>query len=300
MQTFKNPLFIKLLCCVIPFPAARKKVRSLFPETNRLWCGLLTSCVNKRVNLIRQSASIETLILGSSHGFDGYMAQAGEFNLAETSFDLYASYHLYDAALKCNLTNLKRVVLFYDVFSNGSVTERTREAFRLLPYRAVFNLPASTQMTWEECFITSRLKRLVERDVIRDLTNEYSDAYGNSTHTHYFAEGMTGKMRAKAHLKAYLRDGHEAQYVAKIAELAKINKHQCYVVLPPLQADYRFYLPSKAALYEELFEILKVYPSVKLLDFQDDVDFLPADFGDVDHLNETGARKLAAKVRAEF
>ena len=80
----------------------------------------------KRVMFEQASDTLETLVLGSSHGdhaFDpAYIPNA--FNLCYGALDLKHSYYLYQRAI-ASCPNLKNIVLFYSVFSPGNMLERS-------------------------------------------------------------------------------------------------------------------------------------------------------------------------------
>ena len=228
------------------------------------------------------------MIIGSSHGFYGYRAEESlhEINACEPSQDLYYSYEIYKKY--ANAPRLKNIVLFYSVFSPGSLLELSCHNHLCDSYKFIYGIPY-------------RFTNECEREKIRSVYTSFIVKIKNHPDFHYVGNvqkpvffPLDAEKRAKEHLKGNKRNENQTFYVEKAAKLAREKGHNLYVVIPPAHSDYIKNLPP----FEELFaELLKLKDNVKILSFFGDDRFTDADLGDTDHLNEQGAKKLADIVR---
>lgn len=76
----------------------------------------------------------------------------------------------------------------------------------------------------------------------------------------------------------------------------KNSYNLCYltIIIPPARTDYKKNLPDSDYLLKELYNISK--NQFNVFNFYDDTDFAFDDFGDFDHLNYNGAKKLIQKI----
>lgn len=233
---------------------------------------------------------METLVVGSSHGFCGYWAEERlhEINACEPSQDLYYSYEIYKKY--ADAPRLKNVVLFYSVFSPGSVLELTSQADGCDCYRYFYGIPY-------------RFGGNTEKRGAREAFSLFVERMKKKPDFHY-VENVTKppvfdtdpRERAASHLKNNKRDENQTVYVAKAAALAKEKGHRLYVVVPPARSDYTACLPP----FEEIFaELLKLKDGVRILSFFGDSRFSDSDFCDTDHLTADGAKKLSALIREQ-
>ena len=233
----------------------------------------------------------ETLILGSSHGVYGYNAIDGEYNLALSSQDLYYSFKLYEK-YSAELPKLKNIILFYSVFSNGFILDKTGEKQRVLAYKNLFKIPVLNDSLYFKVYNLSFPHYLGK--VKKRLIN-YN--HGNIENPKFFVDPeITPELRAKQHLKNNLRPNKQNYWVENLINLAKNNKHCVYIVLSPATDAYKNCLPDSKELFKDILDLI-CDKDVCLVDLYNSELFTDEDFGDLDHLNSNGAEKLSNYVR---
>lgn len=254
-------------------------------------CNNATFSYKKFMGLRLHEQTVKTLILGSSHGYYGYRAdeKLDEFNGAETSQDLYYSYEIYKQF--SDAPKLKNVVLFYSVFSPGNILELTAEKWRCDFYRLFYGIPYR--------FTPEKAKENVMKSLAGFILSEQEKApvdthYTGNCDYSFFLTGFDINERVKNHLKGNRRRQNQTEFVRKSILLAKEKGHNLYIVIPPHRFDYTNLLPP----FEELFpDLLAIKDDVNILSFLRDPRFQDSDFGDMDHLNQTGAEKLTVFIR---
>ena len=283
------------------FDAFRKEIDARFDEIKRLLAPQATDNVHKAnfpiyyKKFIAQTLyknTMKTLIVGNSHGFYGYRAEGGlnEINACELSQDLYYSYELYKK--NADAPNLKTVVLFYSVFSPGLIVEFTEEQWRCDFYKFFYNIPYRFHTDAEKEKVLKGMAAHVETWAAPPLETAY---IGNHDYSSFLPEGIALSERVRKHLKNGKRPTNQTEYVRKTALLTKEKGHDLYVVIPPHRSDYTRLLPTP---YEGLFPDLRALKQdFKILSFLGDSRFADSDFGDMDHLNKTGAEKLMGFIR---
>ncbi len=235
---------------------------------------------------------LTTLILGSSHGHYGFLPGKGEFNLAHTSQDLYYSCQLYSKFQ--DLANLRTIYLFFSVFSAGYVLERSSDREYALFYKYFYGIPF-------RCHIGHGypLARKNIADALPGCDSRILKTYrGAASHLKFYCAHMDAKRRAEEHWRLGQRKYSLLNYVRKMTEIATRRGHWLYVVVPPARHDYVMHLPSSERILQPLSELAAGNPVARLLNFLNDSDFIDSDFGDMDHLNLQGARRLTEKIRA--
>jgi hypothetical protein len=242
----------------------------------------------KKVGLLNRAQNIETLVLGSSHGDYGFDSNLCEnsYNMCYTSTDLYCCYELYKL-FAFQMPNLKNIVLFYSVFSPGFELEKTNEYQIAVFFKLLFNIPYKERYylkKFEKKF-SNFLKSISEENV-------HNNYLGYDKLNIFFDEDYGALKRAKTHLRENLRGNDQTKYVEKILHLTKENRHDLIIVISPAREDYRNSLPE----FDELFKDLNSIKNIKVLNFYNDNDFDNNDFGDFDHLNHNGAKKLTMKI----
>ena len=253
---------------------------------------LLCCCYKKFLSLKLHQNTMETLIIGSSHAYNGYRADEkyNEINAAEVSQDLYYSYEIYKKF--ADAPALKNIVCFFSVFSPGTVLELSKkERFRCDFYKVVYDIPYR--------FIPEKLKENTLKALAEYLESRIDDIdmdmqyVGNCDYSG-FLNDIDVKERVQKHLKHNKRSNRQTKYIKEMAALAKEKGHRLYIVFPPCTAAYMRELPPTEELYPDLM-LLK--DNFKILSFLGDARFEDSDFGDCDHLNQTGAEKLTALIR---
>ncbi len=235
--------------------------------------------------------TLETLIVGSSHGFLGFLAEENrhEINACEISQDLYYSYEIYKKY--SDAPRLKNIVIFYSVFSPGTLLELAQdEEWRCDPYYYFYNIPYRFRGNTEKDGVEEAFSLFISQ-----IKNQMDFHYVGNAYPSFAVFNITDpKERSEKHLKANTRDENQTVYIEKAVKLAKEKGHNVYVVIPPARSDYTKFLPS----FEQLFaELLKLKDYIKIISFFRDERFLDSDFGDTDHLNEQGAKKLSTFIR---
>lgn len=241
---------------------------------------------------------VQTLILGSSHAQMGYRANEGEFNLGAAYEDLYYTYELYDRYK--DAPALENIVVFYSVFSQGSMLIRTRDARSCVVFKTVAGID------WEdvelaEAMKLNRLCRPFRRKAAQFLSSHplQKDDFGNE-YDYIPVRTPKASDRALAHLKNNDRDFDMTAWLVKLIEEAARRKQKVFIVIPPATSGYRAALPSGQSLFDNVRKAMSKFPDVRLLDFYGDIDFVDGDFIDWDHPSPAGAAKLTAKIRREM
>lgn len=280
-----------------------RKVCELNGIRNIYFCGIKVWSYYKPVGLpdfsydimkfvgLNKCSDLHNLILGSSHGRDGFIPSKYDFSLANSSQDLYRAWKLYEYTVKHNGKKLKNVILFWSVFHAGLELEKTREFARCIPYKGLYKINYAHEFPIDDKYGLNILKKQKkETECPKDFRGE---ATYNLKHFYEPTDVLV-----KKHLKNTMRNNNQIQYLDKIAKLAKNKKHKVYVVLPPYRSDYLKCLPDEKIVYRELFDFLSKHKDVKLLNFQRDTDFRDGDFDSPDHCNEFGGAKLTKKIKS--
>ena len=234
--------------------------------------------------------SVKTLILGSSHGAYGYIAKEDEYNLSMSSQDLYYAYKLYEKY--SDLPNLKNIVLFYSVFTNGFIIDKTSEKERALAYKKLFNIPIRYECLYlklRNFSFAHYLKKVKKRPVVHNN--------GNMEYYYFFVSPeITPELRANQHLKNNLREEKQNIWLEKFIKLAEEKNQNVYIVLSPATKEYKACLPNSSELFKDLYNVNGLEKAT-LINLYDSEMFDSEDFGDLDHLNSKGAEKLSNYVR---
>ena len=181
-----NRFLAHFICAFVPVKKYRKALRDY----------LYSFDFAKISYKVREFRSLEnetqTVVLGSSHALYGYKPERTEFNFAEPSQDLYYSYKIYEKF--CDFKKIKRVILFYSVFSAGHILEKTRWVKLCAIYKKVLGIPYRYNETElkkieKNCmagFISCRekhtaiwiniaLNRIMQKNVLRDILKTTAD-----------------------------------------------------------------------------------------------------------------------------
>lgn len=269
-----------------------KKVLKKILKTNKLALnkGWAERLFNKKNGLLYSIENIETLAIGASHGDYGFNSNLckNSYNMCYTSTDLYYCYELYKLFAP-KMSNLKNIILFYSVFSPGFELEKTNEFQIAVFIKLLFAIPYKKRYLekYEKKF-NNFLKSTIKASAPIDCEN-YT---GYDNPQIFFNDDYGVLKRAKTHLRENLRGNNQTGYVEKILQLTKENNHNLIVVIPPAREDYKKCLPEALELFKELNNI----ELVNVLNFYNDNDFIKDDFGDFDHLNNHGAKKLTKKI----
>lgn len=254
-----------------------------------------SSDIMKKVAFQREAPSVHTLVLGSSHAYNGYLAAAGEFNYGLRNCDLYHACALYRVFCERGLAeSIRTVVLFYDVFSPGFVMEKTSRGSLAIPYRHLWDIPYQCPLRIDHRVIERRVA-----DCFADAQKKaVPDGYlGNAV---FHRDAKTPKKvaaRVCAHLKHNARQDDQTRYLKEINACCRARGQRLFIVIPPVRQDYADRLKRPP---DELFASLLSFTAregVNMVDLTRDPAFEESDFLDCDHLARSGAEKLTNLLR---
>jgi hypothetical protein len=263
----------------------------------------------KRRMLLSQRDTLETLVVGSSHGdkaFDPVYC-SNSFNMCYRSLDHKHCYYLYkELAALC--PNMKNVVLFYSVFSPGHFLERSPGEADIGPLlNAFFGLGMRYQ---DDNFniISQALTKQLQDGMDATLDVETAGVEGHSG----FLPGFTGAVapalhqaRLQSHIKLNYEGGAD-YYVLKILALANRLGHRVCIVTPPVTSAYRQAMGiGSSQIFKELIEMVTEFPwtnSINVINCYDDEAYKDEYFVDLDHLDPRGEgpKMIARAVSALF
>ena len=239
---------------------------------------------------VKKAKNLKNLILGSSHGRDAFIPGETDFNLSQSSLDLYRIYHLYKYVLKNNGKNLRNIIVFYSVFHPGLQLEKTGKWKFCIIYKTLYGIKYALPLPLDDSYLVNEIKGQMDTVSCPDDFRGKSDNYENKYES-------DAKNLVEKHLKNTCRNNNQIKYLAKLVDMARKNKQNVYVVLPPYRSDYLKKLPEQHIVFRELFGFLDKNKDVKLLNLQNDEDFIDSDFNSVDHCSESGGIKLTKKIK---
>jgi hypothetical protein len=257
----------------------------------------------KRKYLDKNAASIETLVLGSSHTFYGVnpaFLSAKAYNLAFLSQSLDYDWELLNK-YQGDLKNLKTIIIPISYFSLFSKLEGGPEAWRQNYYYRFFDLKSSTPFKYRFEVTSLKVKRNFSR--IRSYyINKKSPILSND-------QGMaSSKMKSRLDFK---KDGIEAalrhagiidfkdldeniEILKTIISYAGSHDLQVVFVTTPTTSYYydRLDVVQLETVKKTMQSLDSINVHVQYYDFLKDKRFNESDFRDADHLNEKGAEKF--------
>lgn len=249
--------------------------------------------------LVKNVKELNTVILGSSIFKFGYLPQENQYNLSLASQDLYYSYELY----KKHATKVKNIVLGFSYFSPFHVLVRCNCADLAMVIKIVDEI----EYQFPEVAKEKKLDKL-EKQCKKYILNSYKRKI-NQLPDNYIGNVLPSKgyytVPSEEFIntvrKTFNREHTQLLYLKKIIEETIKNNQNLFVVYPPLSDDFKNnFNRENSVIISELQDILKDYPSVKMLNYYDDNDFLKEDFEDIQHLSYSGAKKLTQKIQEEL
>ncbi|MGN0854527.1 MAG: hypothetical protein ACI4R9_03285 [Kiritimatiellia bacterium] len=253
------------------------------------------SDIMKKAAFQREAPRVHTLVLGSSHAYNGYLAAAGEFNYGLRNCDLYHACALYRVFCERGLAgSVRTVVLFYDVFSPGFVMEKTSRGSLAIPYRHLWGIPYQCPL------------RIDHRAIERRVADRFADAQKTAVPEGYLGNAVFHRddksppkvlARVRTHLKHNARPDDQTRYLEELNAGCRARGQRLFIVIPPVRRDYAERLERSS---DELFASLLAFAAregVEVLDLTRDPAFEAADFLDCDHLARPGAEKLTNRLR---
>jgi len=246
---------------------------------------------------------IETLILGSSHsyyGIDPNEFSSKTFNAASTSQTLDLDYAILQK-YSDRLVNLKTVIVLISYFSLFGKMEFGIENWRLKDYHIYYdlNVPIPFKDGFEILLKGSNKKIenyfFGENDL--GLTELGQGTLFGKNPQNNLEE--SGKIAAKRHTAekdtAQMLFPEMQRYLESIIEICQ--KKNCQIILITMPA-WHSYIENMdiwqwQKTQETVLELEKRYRNVRYFNFMADTQFVASDFGDADHLNPQGAKKLS-------
>lgn len=255
---------------------------------------ILTHYLIKRDGLLKQVKNIEYLFLGSSHCELAVNTNCFEnnkaYNLGLGSQDLYYSFELYKKFAPI-LKNLKKIFVFYSVFSSGYELEKSMNKHLVYFYDYVFNIKPYSSYPYGD--LSKELKFL---DKIKGQIYIPKGFAGYKESTSPFDEGIALR-DIKGHLKNAFRGNNQQKYINEIENIAKLYGHCLCIIIPPHAPTYR----AKAKEfcigddYNKIFFPLYALKNKCILNYFDNKNFSDEDFMDWEHLLPQGAIKFTNK-----
>jgi|TARA_B110000211_G_C14082499_1_gene555231 hypothetical protein len=244
----------------------------------------------KKEGIERNLDNINTLVLRGSHADYGVYTngETGIYNLGLTSSDLYLSYKLYDKYSQV-IDNLDNVIVVLGVPAAGLSLVRTKEKYRLVAYKYFFDIPYQ---------IEDQIDKKLERKIIakcQKLKNPHlSTGYFGYEAERDFITEISPEIRAKTHLRENQRHPNQLGWLQDLINQVRKDKKNLFIVIPPVKESYADCLPDKSILFRSLF--LLDLKNVEVIDFYGSPLFQDKHFGDPDHLNEIGAKRLSNEL----
>ena len=261
----------------------------------------------KKDYLDKNSKSIQTLFLGSSHSYFGInpeFTQSKSFNASYMSqsykYDLKIL-KKYDGkwdSLKCIAIPVSYFSLFWNL-------ETGIESWRTKNYMIYYGFNCSANVKDYSEFLSNTFKvnflKLYSFYWVKQNTINCTDlGFGLDYNSKYKKELIkSAAERAKVHTaKDFEFFNQNKEYLTQIVQFAKARNIKIVLYTPPAYSTYVEKLDKKQLDYtiQTAEELQKNYKNVTYLNFMTDKRFQENDFYDVDHLNEIGAKKLTLLV----
>ncbi|RKS87078.1 hypothetical protein DES39_0289 [Orbus hercynius] len=244
---------------------------------------------NKKVQL-NAVKKLEILALGSSHGAYSFIPEIigrNSFNLCSTSQDLYYSYQLYKK-LNNSYDELKTIVLFYSIFSNGFEIEKTKEKSISAYFKFLYNI--EPKFNNNELILEQKKIK-----IFRMQTNMFEKIdNGFLYHKDKPLDCFNVNDRVNIHLRENKRENDQLDYVVKLINECNKNNQKLCIILSPARRDYKRLVPNNS--FEKILELKKQY-KFEMIDFFNSNLFNDDDFFDCDHVNLVGAKKLSNRLK---
>lgn len=302
------PLYERVKKLLVKFiPVRRTRIRE------RAWIKTLHHCrlavwKHRAFSLCKEK--VETIVLGSSHATLGFIPDERSFNLSEIALDLYFNYallkHWMDKMFAADGShpNLKRVILFYDVFSPRNKLNLGSDCFRLIPYFELYGLDVQPGDRLRQDNIMrlpfDELRRLYRERIGRyrpHVDPRYRGAFYFDKRALATSEPSHVSARAASHMHLNRGEDSETTWVKSTFELCKAHDVELVLVIPPVRKDYREALGAdEGQIFCAVRGIVVQNPEIRLLSYHSSEAFGEEDFSDADHLNRRGALKLTRLI----
>lgn len=248
----------------------------------------------------KQCDDINTIVLGSSHLANGFIAQNNEFNFAMPSQDLYYAYQLYK---KLNNEKIKNIIIAFSVFTPGLNIIKTKCAQYCIPYKILFDIDYNNSLdAKEKNLYESEEKYIKEFKALNKKLKPIKNYRGNILrYPKTKFNKIKAQNRAMKHYKNNQREDSQIKYCKYILKEADKNNQKVYFILPPATKNYRNALPKVEDLFKCLYSLFDDYKNMQILNYFDsDLFDEKKDFTNEDHLNKNGALKLTQMIRSKI
>lgn len=235
---------------------------------------------------------IETIALRGSTADYGFQPNIidNSYNFGLTSSDLYTTFEQYKQIRK-DCSNLKNVILFWNVAISGYSLINTSERYRAVIYNYFLGIPLQTRDYILPCIekqILRKCKKINSQDIVID--NQYKGFIKNKSYSTIKAD-----KRVCTHIRENQREPDQMIWFQKLQDFVKHDNKNLIVVIAPCREDYKNLLPDKKELFKKLYK--DIGDISLLIDCYDCKDFTEKDFGDTDHLSDQGAAKLTQIIK---
>ncbi len=270
----------------------KKKNFLKIDKIKKLYALIFAKCLK---NFFSKNDTIETMIFGSSTARCSFIEDEKSINFGLDAQDLYYTYQMFKK-YKNFAPNLKNIVIYYDVFSNGNDLDISPSHFFVpafyktyldIAYKNKLNSIKNNLSVLEEKltslnkYINKNLKDL-PKDIMpykigEILTQKELTEWANSEI----------KLSSKNNMNIYLN-----------ALLKEAQNYKVYIILAPRNPIVLDVYPKTKELFKDLFEIVKSYNNTEIIDIFD--KFESEDFADLLHLNLDGAKKITNIIKSKI
>ncbi|NLV53944.1 MAG: hypothetical protein GXY64_11885 [Bacteroidales bacterium] len=257
--------------------------------------------------MLQHGDEVTTLILGHSHTLYGVRPDVlgkGTFSLAQQSQSLrYDAYLLKHYPLK----NLRKIIL---PFSYSSLWEdfehQPGEKYQAMRYRIYMDCDIHPRISWYGFEIMSMpAVREKLKSLYTPAQNGWDSLGWGNDYTLQTREKPWDNGKIRAEKNTYkdtsiipLNEG----FLREIFEECRKRDIKVILLNTPVSPNFRKWEDRRQVNINQqiLSELLKTYPEVDYLDWEDDPRFCDEDFYDGDHLNSEGAKKLTRFIKSEM
>jgi len=293
MKKFVRYILIFSAMILVPLVAAEIYVRSM-PNPAR----------DKHQWMLKHSAEVQTLVLGSSHCFYGINPSLlGEhaYSLAQPTqpyrYDYYQLTHY-------KMPNLRTVILPYSYQSLfEDIEAQPNLRFWAVRYRLYMDCDIHSPLSEYgfECLHMASFREKLKSLWTPPQLKWDSLGFGTSNgQTSLIVEGHdNGQQRARENTYPHMESlDFNTDMLDSICNWCEGRGIRLVLVTTPTTESFRTNCDRRqmAVSEERLAVLLRQHPDIIYLDHWADSDFIPADFYDADHLNTKGANKLTRKI----
>lgn len=271
----------------------------------------------KKQYLDKNSAEIETLILGSSHSFYGFNPEyfsSNTFNASHISQSLNYDYEILKK-YKDQFKNLKTIILPISYFTLFGKLEAGSESWRVKNYIIYYDLNSSKSLTDYSEVLSNRIdvniKRIVSYYVLGNSTISctklgWGTNYNSQNARDLIASGKTAAQRHtidNVNSDKYQEIFNENRLILNsIIKWCAKNNVNVLLLTPPAFETYRQNLNQEQLkiTVNTTRNICSKYDNCIYYNLLSDTNFVATDFYDADHLSEIGAKKLSVLINQKI